>query len=285
LLIQNLKISEIYPNPEQPRKTFKNNSLEELANSIKENGLIQPITVVKRSGYMIVSGERRYRACKLLNMEVIKAIVIDATDKKVQELALIENIQREDMNAIETALAYQDLLNSGLTIDEISQKIGKKTQQIKFYLQLAKLDPIIQEAVKKGIINIHISWELARLEDLNDQVYIFNKIVNSQLKAAEAGSFISAYINSKNQISFFVEKESGNKQHTELKNSLNDTIENTAKIINKVFDKLEANKHFKADDILIQKLSLLGKSINRLQNVLDTNKRNSELLNSLKVVD
>jgi ParB family chromosome partitioning protein len=284
LLIQNLKISEVYPNPEQPRKTFKDSSLEELANSIKENGLIQPIIVVKRSGYMIVSGERRFRACKLLNMEEIKAIVIDATDKKVQELALIENIQREDMNAVETALAYQDLINSGLTVEEISQKIGKKTQQIKFYLQLVKLNPIIQEAVRKEIINIHTAWELARLEDQEDQVFIFRKIINSQLKAAEAGSFITAYINSKNQITIPVEITENEKDNREFKNNLEAALENSAKIVDKIYYKLEKNQNLTADEVLIKKLALLGKAINKVQNMLETNRRNAELLSSLKAV-
>ena len=284
MLIQNIKMSKVYPNPNQPRKTFKQSSIEDLANSIKENGLIQPITVVKKTGYMIVTGERRYKAVQFLGLTEIKAIVIEATDSKVQELALIENIQREDMNALETASAYFELVKSGATIDEISKKIGKKTQQIRFYLQLVKLDPIIQEAVKKEIINVHTAWELARLEELDDQVYIFNKIVTSQLKAAEAGSFITAYINSKNQTSIPMEIAVQGKQHKDLETSLEDAIENTAKVVNKIFDKIEKNKGVQINDVLIKKLSLLGKSINRLQNNLETSNRNSDLLNSLRMV-
>ena len=137
--LRTLMLSDIFPNPDQPRKDFDPIKLEELAMSIKEYGVQEPIKVVPRplpspesgrgaegEGYMIVMGERRYRASKLAEMETIPAIIEELTDEQVEELALLENLQREDLNIIEEAKAFQRLLDRGLSVEELASKLGFK---------------------------------------------------------------------------------------------------------------------------------------------------------------
>jgi ParB family chromosome partitioning protein len=284
--ITNLNIKEVYPNPSQPRKTFDEEKLKELADSIKENGLIQPITVTKREdGYMIITGERRYRASEYADLETIKAIIIEVEEEKILEIALIENIQREDMNSVEVAFGYKEMQDSGLTVEKIAEKLGKKTQEIKFYLQLTKLDERMLLALKGGIINTHIAWELARLDDTNEQIMIFHKIRTAQLKAPEVGSFITAYINSKNQTSIF--EPVNEKQKLEIaavKETINIVIEKASIAVRKLSDKIEKNTDLQMEDHQIQHLELIGKSILGLVNTLAKNKRNSRLISELKAV-
>ena len=149
--INEIELDKIQPNPEQPRAVFDEETLGELAASIRALGVIQPITV-KETGpeqYMIISGERRYRASKMAGLSSIPAYVRTAADDNVVEMALIENIQREDLNAIEIALAYQRLIeNYGLTQEQLSERIGKKRATIANYLRLLKLPAEIQVGLK-----------------------------------------------------------------------------------------------------------------------------------------
>ncbi|MCI5786332.1 MAG: ParB/RepB/Spo0J family partition protein [Helicobacter trogontum] len=153
--MQMIKCDQIIPNPMQPRQIFNDESLRELANSIKENGLLQPI-VVRQSeseGYILIAGERRLRATKLLQKEHIQAIVITAEDHKMRELALIENVQREDLNPIDLALCYQSLLKEhDLTQEKLAQKIHKSRTQITNTLRLLELSNKTQELLRDGKI-------------------------------------------------------------------------------------------------------------------------------------
>jgi len=172
-----LELSKIYPNPEQPRKNFE---VEELAADIKENGLIQPIAVVKREdGYMIVAGERRYQAHKHLNRKTIKTHIITADDQKVQELALIENIQREDLTPFEIAKYITTLWSSGnyKKKQDLAKAIGKPPSYISKAFKAVNLcDEIIEDIeTNKKNIGLEILQELSRIKDERMQLEVYNK--------------------------------------------------------------------------------------------------------------
>ncbi len=151
-VLKNLKITEVEPNREQPRKNFNQEALEELAESIKEYGLIQPIIVTKKDGYYaIIAGERRWRASKLAGLEEIPAIIREDDERKNNEIALIENIQREDLNPFEKALGIKNLMQSyGLTQEEVSKKLGKSRSSIANTVRVLNLEPRVLEFAKQG---------------------------------------------------------------------------------------------------------------------------------------
>lgn len=154
---EELKLSDIRPNPHQPRTSFDEEALNELAASIKSIGIVQPITVreIGDGKYEIIAGERRYRASKIAGLETIPAYIRKAEEDTVLELALIENIQREDLNAIEIAISYQRLLEEcRLTQDALSERVGKKRTTISNYLRLLKLPAPIQLAIKERKISM-----------------------------------------------------------------------------------------------------------------------------------
>ena len=148
--LSHIRIEEIVPNPYQPRKEFDPIKLEELAESIKENGLIQPI-IVRQSpilGYELLAGERRLRACKLAQLKEVPVIIKDLNDQEMRLQAIIENLQREDLNPIEEALSYQSLVDRGMKHDQIAKTIGKSRPYISNSLRLLQLSPLLQKAVK-----------------------------------------------------------------------------------------------------------------------------------------
>ena len=151
-VLKNLKITEVEPNRDQPRKNFNQEALEELAESIKEYGLIQPIVVTKKDGYYsIIAGERRWRACKLAGLQEISAIVREDNEKKNTEISLIENIQREDLNPFEKALGIRNLIDTyGLTQEEVAKKLGKSRSTIANTVRVLNLEPRVLEFVKEG---------------------------------------------------------------------------------------------------------------------------------------
>ncbi len=154
-ILKNLKITEVEPNREQPRKNFNQEALEELAESIKEYGLIQPIVVTEKDGYYcIIAGERRWRACKLAGLDEIPAIVREDDERKNKEIALIENIQREDLNPFEKALGIKNLMESyNLTQEEVAKKLGKGRSTIANSIRVLNLEPRVLELAKQGKIS------------------------------------------------------------------------------------------------------------------------------------
>lgn len=175
-----IELSKIQPNPEQPRSVFDEESLDELTASIRSLGIIQPITV-KETGdgqYLIISGERRYRASLKAGLTQIPAYVKTAEDDNVVEMALIENIQREDLNAIEIALAYQKLIdNYGLTQEQLSEQVGKKRTTIANYLRLLKLPAEIQMGLKDKRIDMGHARALISVEDPEVQIALYEQIL------------------------------------------------------------------------------------------------------------
>ena len=175
-----IELSKIQPNPDQPRSVFDEESLDELTASIRSLGIIQPITV-KETGdgqYLIISGERRYRASLKAGLTQIPAYVKTAEDDNVVEMALIENIQREDLNAIEIALAYQKLIdNYGLTQEQLSERVGKKRTTIANYLRLLKLPAEIQMGLKDKRIDMGHARALISVEDPEVQIALYEQIL------------------------------------------------------------------------------------------------------------
>ena len=166
--LKTLKITEVEPNRDQPRKTFKQESLEELAESIKTYGIIQPIVVSKRDGYYgIVAGERRWRAAKLAGLEEIPAIIRQDDDEQTnREIALIENIQREDLNPYDKALGIRSLMDKyGMTQEEVSKKIGKSRSSISNTVRILNLAPDVIELVKEGKLTEGHCKALAAITD------------------------------------------------------------------------------------------------------------------------
>jgi ParB family chromosome partitioning protein len=182
--ISEIELSKITPNPDQPRSVFEEEALEELAASIRSLGIIQPITLKETAPeqYMIISGERRYRASLKAGLHRIPAYIRTANDEHVVEMALIENIQREDLNAIEIALAYQTLLeNYGLTQEKLSERVGKKRTTISNYLRLLKLPAEIQMSLKDKKIDMGHARALIPVEDSEVQLALYEQIISEGL--------------------------------------------------------------------------------------------------------
>ena len=178
-----INLSELRPNPYQPRKIFKDEALVELANSIKEHGVFQPI-IVKKSikGYEIIAGERRFRASKLAGLEKIPAIIRDFSDEQMMEIALLENLQRENLNVIEEALAYKAMIEKlGLTQDELSKRVGKSRSHITNILGILRLPKEIQSMIVEGKLTMGHARVISKLESTEQMMELANKIVEEKL--------------------------------------------------------------------------------------------------------
>ena len=180
-LTKEIELSKIETNPFQPRKSFDEDALNELAESIKLLGIIQPITLRKvdnEDKYQLISGERRYRASKLAGLETIPAYVRTADDQGMMEMALVENIQREDLDAIEVALSFQQLITEcKLTQETLSERVGKKRSTVTNYLRLLKLPPAIQLGIKTRSISMGHARAIINIEDSETQLMVFEQIL------------------------------------------------------------------------------------------------------------
>lgn len=177
--INEVELVKIVPNPDQPRSVFDQEALEELASSIKALGLVQPITLreIGQDKYQIISGERRYRASQIAGLETVPAYVKKASDENVMEMALIENIQREDLNAIEIALAFQTLIDTyNLTQEKLSERIGKKRATIANFLRILKLPAEIQMGLRDRKIDMGHAKSLLALTDPSTQLMVYEQI-------------------------------------------------------------------------------------------------------------
>ena len=177
--INEISIDQIEANPNQPRREFDPEALQELANSIQQIGIIQPITLrqISENRFQIIAGERRWRASQLAGLKSIPAYIRTAKDENVMEMALVENIQREDLNSVEIALAYQHLLeDSGMTQEKISERVGKSRAAIANYLRLLKLPAQVQMALQKKEIDMGHARALLSLNSPSLQIKLFNEI-------------------------------------------------------------------------------------------------------------
>lgn len=221
--INEIELSKIEANPFQPRTKFDEETLKELAESIKEIGLIQPITLRKIADekYQIIAGERRFRAAQLAGLESIPAYIRKAKDEGMLEMALVENIQREDLDAIEIALSYQRLLEElEFTQEELSTRVGKKRSTIANYLRLLKLPAVIQ----KGLIDAHISMGHARaiinIDDSETQTFIFNQIIKMGLSVRRVEEIVRNLNNKETKEPTDSEKQKYPKEYQSLKKQL-----------------------------------------------------------------
>ena len=198
-----VEISKISLNPFQPRSSFDREKLDELVISIKNIGLIQPITIKKNSknNFQLISGERRLRAFKELKITKIPCYIRKANDQQSLEMALVENIHRQDLDSIEIAISYKRLIEEiNLTQEELSKKIGKKRSTITNYLRLLKLNPIIQSGIKDGFITMGHGRAMINIDDEKTQLTIYEKIISKNLSVRNTEKLIQSLKNpNKNQ--------------------------------------------------------------------------------------
>ena len=183
-----LEVDKIEVNPYQPRTHFNEQAIGELAESIKSLGIIQPVTVRKldRNQYQLVSGERRYRAAKSIGFDRIPAYVRIANDQEALEMALVENIQRRDLDPIEIALSYQRLIDEiQLTQNQLSERVGKKRSTVANYIRLLKLDPIVQTGMRDGFLSMGHGRALINVEESEKQLEIYEKIIARSLSVRD----------------------------------------------------------------------------------------------------
>jgi ParB family chromosome partitioning protein len=193
--LNEVEIALIEPNPNQPRREFDQDALQELANSIRELGIIQPITVrkVENGRYQIIAGERRWRASQLAGLAKIPAYIVSVEDQGVMEMALVENIQREDLNAIEIALAYQHLAeSSGMTQAKISERVGKSRAAVTNYMRLLKLPAQVQMALKNHEIEMGHARALLAIDSPSQQIKLFKEVQHGQLSVRKVEEMVQA---------------------------------------------------------------------------------------------
>ena len=198
--VVDLKINDISPNNGQPRKNFNDEALNELASSIEENGVIQPIIVQRKGdGYRIVAGERRWRAARIAGLSVIPAIVRDLSDKETMAQALIENIQREDLNPIEEAAAMQNLLKAHkLTQEQLAKKLGKPRATIANTIRILNLDESLQDFVSRGDLSEGHAKVILGLKEKEDQRKVADIIMTRDMNVRQAEAFVKKYIEAQN---------------------------------------------------------------------------------------
>ena len=196
--IVEIDINSVEVNPYQPRTYFNEEALRELASSIKELGVIQPITVRKLGSnkFQLVSGERRFRASKLIGLTSIPAYIRLANDQEMLEMALVENIQRQDLDPIEVALSYQRLIDEiKLTQEQLSTRVGKNRSTVTNYLRLLKLDPIVQTGMRDGFLSMGHGRALITIESKDDQLDIYEKIIRDKLSVRQTEELAKSFRN------------------------------------------------------------------------------------------
>ena len=191
--ILRIPITEIETNPKQPRHHFDEQALNELAASIKMHDIIQPITVSKlpNNRYRLISGERRYREAKIAGLVDLPAYIRQANDSQLLELALLENLQREDLNAIEIALSYKRMMDElDHTQEQVAERMGKERSTVANYIRLLKLPPDIQVAVRNSIITMGHARALINVDTVDKQLYIFHEVVDRKLSVRQTEELV-----------------------------------------------------------------------------------------------
>lgn len=191
--ISRIAIADIQPNPKQPRRDFDDKTLQELADSIKLHDIIQPVTVTKAKAgkFILISGERRWRASKLAGLKDIPAFVRQANDAQLLELALLENLQREDLNAMEVSLSYQRMMEElDFTQEQVAERMGKDRSTIANFIRLLKLPPDIQLAVRNGDISMGHARALINVDTVDKQLYIYKEIKEKGLSVRQTEALV-----------------------------------------------------------------------------------------------
>jgi ParB family chromosome partitioning protein len=191
--MQRIKVTDVEPNPKQPRRDFDEQALKELAASVKMHDLVQPITVTSLGNgkYRLISGERRWRAAKLAGLVDVPAYIRQANDQDLLELALLENLQREDLNAMEIALSYKRMMEElNHTQEEVAERMGKERSTVANYIRLLRLPPDIQVAVRKGDISMGHARALVNVDTVDKQLFIFNEIRGKNLSVRQTEELV-----------------------------------------------------------------------------------------------
>ena len=256
-------IKYIEINPFQPRTEFDEDALNELAQSIKELGIIQPITVRKihDKKYQLISGERRYRASQIAGLEKVPVFIRTADDTEMLEMALVENIQREDLDAIEVALSYQRLIKEcSLTQEEMSSRVGKKRSTITNYLRILSLPVKIQDGIRKKLITMGHAKALVNIEDDDDKLYIFDQIINEGLSVRKVEELVRKIKDTDKTKGTSTQKKTTSSEYKDLESHLTNFF--NTKINFKRNDKGDGKIiiSFKSDEELERIISILDKS-------------------------
>lgn len=259
--INDIDISAIKSNPFQPRSDFDREAIEELAESIKTQGIIQPVTIRKTGGneYQLISGERRLMASKIAGLTTIPAYIREANDQQMLEMALIENIQRENLNAIEIALSYQRLISEcNLKQEELGDRVGKKRTTVNNYLRLLRLPPDIQSGIREDKISMGHARALVNIENVDLQLALFHKIVKDELSVRKVEALARKYADFH-----------GNQGSAELKHTLDPELTKLREALSSFFGtKIEiSSKGSEKGEIRIPFLS--HEDLNRIIEILD----------------
>ncbi len=271
-----LEIGKIKPNPNQPRKNFDIDALNELASSIKIHGIVQPIVVNKQSNdeYLIIAGERRWRAANICGLKTVPVIVKNYTEKQVKEISIIENLQREDLNPIEAARAIKELMDEyGLTQELVSERIGKSRSNIANTLRLLTLYPDVIKMVEDGKLTSGHARCLVVIEDKNQQVKLAQAAVSRNLNVRDLEKLVKNYTNPTKKV---VVKEEQSLELKELINQMQKTFATKVSAIGNDNKGRIYIDYYNRDDLdrIAELLELLNKKEMTLQDLHNYNKRN-----------
>lgn len=260
--IDEVNVNDIDINPNQPRKTFDDTTIDELAISIKSIGLVQPITLQKQSNgrYLLIAGERRYRAAKKIGLNRIPAYIKEISSDDILEVALIENIQRQDLNPIEIALSLEGIMKEkGLTHEKLSQTLGKSRASVTNYLRLLKLPAEIQLGLTKELISMGHAKALLSITNVSDQLHIYKQILNKGLSVRE----VELLTKNKEKKSNTSSKNSDNNPLGTIANMLSDTFKTKVSIEQNNKGKGRLTIPFNNDEDLERIIRLLEQLQNR----------------------
>jgi ParB family chromosome partitioning protein len=260
--LNEIPLSEIEVNPFQPRKHFDPEPLKELAASIKVHGIIQPITVrrLSRNQYQLISGERRFQASKIAGLAMIPAYIRQADDQQMLEMALIENIQRENLNPIEIALSYQRLITEcSLKQEELGDRVGKNRTTVTNYLRLLKLPPDIQAALRDNKISMGHARAIVSVENPDSQLFIFKKMVTEDLSVRKVEELAR-------QVGDGAKEESAPTTATSAPTPPREIIQLQSRLSSHFGTKVKVNSDGKKGDIKIPFLSI--EDLNRILDIL-----------------
>lgn len=255
-----IDVNDIEPNPFQPRIHFAREQLEELANSISQLGIIQPVTVRKtdEGTFQLISGERRWRASKMAGLTEIPAYVRLADDQGMLEMALVENIQRQDLDAIEVAISYKRLIDEcNITQEEMSDRVGKKRSTVTNYLRLLKLPPIIQAGIRDRMIGMGHARALVNLNDEDEQLNIYKDIVSQDLSVRQVEERVRQTKEQSSKQS--APKQSLPNEHTQLRSQLETFLGSKVNITRSKNGRGKLTINFSSDDDLSRIVEILNK--------------------------
>ena len=270
-----IDINKIKPNPNQPRKNFDQDALNELAASIKVHGIVQPIVLNQQPDgqYLIIAGERRWRAANICGLKTVPAVIKNYTDKQVKEISIIENLQREDLNPIEAAKAIKELMDEyGLTQETVSDRIGKSRSNVANTLRLLSLYPDVMEMVEKGKISSGHARCLVVIEDPKEQIRLAQMVVSKNLSVRDLEKAVKAYINPTKKV---VVKEEQSLELKELINQMQKTFATKVSAIGNDSKGRIYIDYYTRDDLdrIAELLELLNKKEMTLQDLQNYNKR------------